>query len=351
MPQCIMARNGLHFLVEDYEPPPLGPQEVRVQVEFAAPKHGTERKIMTASPFARKRWDPALRLFRELPTVGTPDGPPPMTIRPVGNMVVGTVIQVGDQVAAWRPGDRVFGYGPICQIHQGPATAFYPLDDLAPADAVCVDPAHVAFVAVRDGNVRVGDDVAVFGLGAIGLMAVQIARAGGANRVLAVDPVPIRRAAAAAVGADVVLDSATGDVGVAIKEATDGHGVDVTVETSGNAGALHQAIRALRQCGTVVHVPFGPHGAAELYLDEEFHHNRITIVGSQAWAGWANPDRSHPLWTHDRAFQATIRLFRNGLISGGPVVTPVVDFADAVDALEQTFADPSESIKLGVRLR
>ena len=47
--------------------------------------------------------------------------------------------------------------------------------DLAPEAAVCVDPAHVAFVAIRDGNVRLGDWVAVFGMGAIGLLAVQAA--------------------------------------------------------------------------------------------------------------------------------------------------------------------------------
>ncbi len=43
-----------------------------------------------------------------------------------------------------------------------------------------MDPAHVAFVAMRDGNVRLGDDVAVFGLGAIGLLTVQAAHAAGA---------------------------------------------------------------------------------------------------------------------------------------------------------------------------
>ena len=67
------------------------------------------------------------------------------------------------------------------------------LGQLTPEAAVCIDPAHVAVVAVRDGNVRLGDRVAVFGLGAIGLLTVQAARASGAERVMAVDPLDTRR--------------------------------------------------------------------------------------------------------------------------------------------------------------
>ncbi|MCB0158008.1 MAG: hypothetical protein KDD83_07740, partial [Caldilineaceae bacterium] len=97
-------------------------------------------------------------------------------------------------------------------------------------------------------------------------------------------------------------------------------------------------------------VPFGPHGAIHLNMDEEFHHNRITIIGSQASAYWRNPDRDHPRWTPARAFAATIDCFRRGLLTGAPIVTPIVPFADAVPALEAAFTDPSRAIKLGVKM-
>ena len=307
MPRKIVARQGPTFHLIEYDLPPLGEHDVRVAVEFAAPKHGTEFKGLTNSPFGRKRWDPELRLF-------LPDESeiPPATPfeRNVGNMVVGTITETGTIVDRFQVGDRVFGYGPICEVHQAPEDRWYPLGDLTAADAVSVDPAHVAFVAIRDGNVRIGDDVVVYGLGAIGLMAVQIARAAGARRVFGVDPMAIRRDYAEAHGADSAFDPLACDAALAIKLATDKAGVDVALDTSGNSRALHDAIRAIRQCGTVVAVAFGPHDNRHLHLDEEFHHNRPTIIGSQAWSGWENPDRGYPLWTHERAYDATIDLFR-----------------------------------------
>jgi threonine dehydrogenase-like Zn-dependent dehydrogenase len=126
-------------------------------------------------------------------------------------------------------------------------------------------------------------------------------------------------------------------------------GVDVAIETSGSDRALHDSIRCLRQCGTVVHVAWGPTAAAHLHLDEEFHINRPLIVGSQAWAGWENPDRSYPRWDHARAYAAAIELFRAGLLSGAGMVEPSVPFADAPAALHAIMASPETTIKVGVR--
>ncbi|HLI47840.1 MAG TPA: zinc-binding alcohol dehydrogenase [Chthonomonas sp.] len=344
MPKEIVTKTGEAFWFREYTLPPLQKDEVRVQVTFAAPKHGTELKAITGSVFDRKRWDKTLRIFlpKEEPAL-------PPTERTIGNMVVGTVIKVGANVERWKLGDLVFGYGPVREIHQAKETHWHALDTLSPSDAVCVDPAHVAFVAIRDGNIRVGDDVAIFGLGAIGQMAVQIAKAAGANAIFGVDPLAIRRDCAELYGATATFDPTACDVGLAIKQATNGCGVDVSVETSGSASALHQAIRCLRQCGTVVHVPWGPQNATDLHLDEEFHLNRPTIVGSQAWEGWGNPDRSHPLWTPQRAFEATIELFRKKLLSGAGVVNPILSFADAPAALADLFHHPEQTIKVGIR--
>jgi threonine dehydrogenase-like Zn-dependent dehydrogenase len=208
---------------------------------------------------------------------------------------------------------------------------------------------HVALVAVRDGKVRIGDTVAVYGLGAIGLQAVQIARAGGAYRVFAVDPFALRRDFAAVHGADGAFDPTACDAALEIKRATDGAGVDVAIETSGSGAALQDAIRCNRQCGTIVHVPWGPHDCSALHLDEEFHLNRPTMIASQAV--WDNPDRDHPLWTRQRCYEAAIELFRRGKATGKGVVTPVVDFEEAPSVLPLMFQRPEETIKIGVSFR
>lgn len=345
MPWEIVTQDGSAFVRRLYELEPLGPRDVRVRVLFASPKHGTELHALTGSAFDTKRWDPELRIFLASDEARSTASAP---WRRVGNMVVGEVEECGSEVARWKVGDRVFGYGPIREEHQAEEGHWYPLENIAPEAAVCVDPAHVAFVAVRDGRIRIGDHVAVFGLGAIGLMAVEIARASGARRVIAVDPSGLRRDCALALGADTAVDPAAGDVGLAMKLLTDRQGVDVAIETSGSAAALHEAIRGLRKCGTVVHVPWGPRDCSSLRLDEEFHLNRPTIVGSQAWEGWECPDRDHPLWTHQRAFEATIELFQSKVVSGKGIVTPVVPFAEAADALSQYLARPDQAIKIGV---
>jgi threonine dehydrogenase-like Zn-dependent dehydrogenase len=342
MPREIVTTDGRSFRYREYQLPALGEREIRLRVEFAAPKHGTEAHALTGSVFGRKQWDPELRLF--LPR-GEPETGPPVE-RGIGNMVVGTVTAAGGDVARFRAGERVFGYGPVREEHQGDADRFWPLEGLSEVDAVCSDPAHVALVAVRDGNIRVGDHVGVFGLGAIGLLAVQVARVGGARRVFAVDPAPLRRYHALAHGAEAAFDPRGADAALAIKLATGKQGVDVALETSGSAAALQDAIRCLRQCGTVVHVPWGPKDASALRLDEEFHLNRPTLVGSQAV--WNNPDRSHPLWNQQRAQDAAIELLRSGLVTGAGIVTPIVPFGDAAAALGELLHAPEQAIKLGV---
>jgi threonine dehydrogenase-like Zn-dependent dehydrogenase len=348
MPRRIVTQDGTRFWIAEYELPPLGPKEVRVKVTFASPKHGTEAQSITGNVFQNKKWDPELRLF--LPRDMPPAPQEPRT-RGIGNVIVGIVTEVGTEVTRFAPGDPVFGSGQICEMHQASEDKLRPMHNLTPVDAVCTEPGHVAFVAVRDGNIRIGDDVAVYGLGAIGLLAVQIAKAGGAHRVYGVDPVAARRDYAAAHGADNVFDPLACDAALEIKYATDKKGVDVAIETSGNARALHDSIRCIRQCGTIVHVPWGPKDGTHLHLDEEFHHNRPTIVGSQAWAGWGNPDRSHPLWDEPRAYQATIDLFRTGRITGEGIVTPIVSFEDAPEALTTIFIASDRSIKVGVDVR
>lgn len=358
VPRQIVTEDGAIFRFQGYELPEPGPRELRVRVEFAAPKHGTEAHVLSGSAFDRKRWDSDLRLFLPRPEEeedAAAAQPPPTTGRGIGNLVVGTVSAVGAEVTRFAVGDRVFGKGTIREEHQADEAQWHSMERLSDEDAVCADPAHVALVAVRDGNIRIGDTVAVYGLGAIGLMAVQIARAGGARRVYGVDPIALRRARAEAGGAeargaaDKAFDPLACDAALEIKRATGGKGVDVSLETSGNGRALHDAIRCIRQCGTVVHVPWGPKVATDLHLDEEFHLNRPTLIGSQAWSGWGNPDRSHPLWDADRAYQTAIELFRDGLITGKGIVTPIVPFAEAPDALRAIFTRPETTIKMGVR--
>ncbi len=152
----------------------------------------------------------------------------------LGNICVGEISELGDGVRDLELGQNVFRHGTFREEHVWPVEGVWVLPDgVSWKAAVCLDPADLALGAVHDGHVRIGDAVAVFGMGAIGLFAVQFARLAGAYPVIAVDPLEIRREAAVACGADLVLDPSACDVGLEIKKATGKRGADFVSSTAG----------------------------------------------------------------------------------------------------------------------
>src|SRR5690606_3832931 len=99
---------------------------------------------------------------------------------------------------------------------------------------------------------RLGDTVTVVGCGPIGLCLIQLARAAGATRVVALEPLAHRRQAATDLGADVVLDAADPDVGTRLAEATEGRGAHRVIEIAGTDDAVALAVEAARIGGTVM---------------------------------------------------------------------------------------------------
>ena len=95
---------------------------------------------------------------------------------------------------------------------------------------------------MHDASLKLGDRIAIFGLGTFGLLTVQLARMQGAGWIAASDPIADRRAFAERLGADLVLDPTATDVGLELRR-LDGVGVDVAVEFSGSLRA-----RSSRRC-------------------------------------------------------------------------------------------------------
>ena len=116
---------------------------------------------------------------------------------------------------------------------------------------MCPDIMSTGFAGAERGKVKIGDTVAVFALGPIGLCAVAGARLMGATTIIGVDTVAIRMAAAKKLGADHVLDFAAVDPVAEIMRLTDGRGVDVAIEALGTQGTFEAALRVLRPGGTL----------------------------------------------------------------------------------------------------
>ena len=115
---------------------------------------------------------------------------------------------------------------------------------------LCPDIMSTGFSAAEHGHVRLGDAVAVFAQGPLGLCATAGARLAGASVVIAVDSVPRRLEVARRMGADVVLNYKEQDVVAEIKRLTGG-GVDVAIEALGQSATFESALRSVRPGGTV----------------------------------------------------------------------------------------------------
>ncbi|MBK5259865.1 MAG: alcohol dehydrogenase catalytic domain-containing protein [Thermoanaerobaculia bacterium] len=124
-------------------------------------------------------------------------------------------------------------------------------DDLADDQVLLLtDIASTGISGAESGKVTLGDQVAVFALGPIGLCAAIGARLLGAARVIGVDGDDARIAFAKRMGVDIVLDYRKVDVVAEIRRIT-GSGADVAIEALGTQPTFENALRSLRPGGTL----------------------------------------------------------------------------------------------------
>jgi threonine 3-dehydrogenase len=243
--------------IERVEIPRVGPGDALVRVR-AASICGTDLHI-----YQWDRWS-ASRLK------------PPVTF---GHEFCGVVETVGDEVQGVRPGDFVsaemhvncghcrqcrLGQPHICQnlkiigIDQDgcfaefvrvPAGNVWKVDPAIPEHyAAILDPLGNAVHTVLAGEIA-GQTVAVTGCGPIGCMAIAVAKACGCSTTFALEVNPHRLALAKTFGADLALNPKAGNPVLRVLEATDGAGVDVLLEMSGNPAAIQQGFQMLRAGG------------------------------------------------------------------------------------------------------
>jgi threonine 3-dehydrogenase len=201
---------------------------------------------------------------------------PPLTL---GHEFCGVVERVGDEVTAVMAGDFVsaemhvncghchqcrLGEAHICQnlriigIDQDgafaeyvkiPASNIWKLDPAIPEHyGAILDPLGNAVHTVLAGPIA-GQTALVTGCGPIGLMSIAVAKACGSSTVFATETNEKRRAMAKKMGADMVLNPAGEDAVARILAETNGTGVDVLLEMSGNPAAIQQGFKALRAGG------------------------------------------------------------------------------------------------------
>lgn len=172
-------------------------------------------------------------------------------------------------MGGWRFGNTIDGSQAEYLLVPDAMTNLAPIPDSLTDEQVlmCPDIMSTGFSGAESGKVRIGDVVAVFAQGPIGLCATAGARLMGATTIIGVDSVPARMEIARKMGADHVVDFTKSDPVDEIMRLTDGRGVDVAIEALGRPETFEAALRVLRPGGTLsslgvysgdLKIPLGP---------------------------------------------------------------------------------------------
>jgi len=156
-------------------------------------------------------------------------------------------------LGGWRLGNTIDGCQAEYVLVPNAIANLTPIPDHLTDEQVlmCPDIMSTGFAGAEMGDVRIGDTVAVFALGPIGLCAVAGAKLKGATKIIGVDTVPARLDAAKKLGCDHVIDFEAADPVAEIMRLSGGRGVDVAIEALGTQNTFQSALRVLRPGGTL----------------------------------------------------------------------------------------------------
>ncbi|MCX8130603.1 MAG: galactitol-1-phosphate 5-dehydrogenase [Clostridia bacterium] len=278
-----------------------------------------------------------------------------------GHEFCGEIAEVGAEVRDYKKGDRVavapmlpcftcefcqqgnYGQcdsynflgsrtdGAFAQYVKAPARNLIRMpDSVSFMEGAAIEPAAVTLHGMRKVGVNVGDTVAVLGCGAIGLFAIQFAKIMGATNVIAVDIAADKLELADKIGADRCINALEGDVVQAIKDATDGKGVNVAVETAGVSLTQEQCLRIAKKQGRVLYL--GTAHRDVVIPPKSFEcivRNEITIVG--AWNSYSAPFPGVE-------WHATLEYIKAGSLKINPLITHTV----SLDKAPQVFNELAE---------
>jgi (R,R)-butanediol dehydrogenase/meso-butanediol dehydrogenase/diacetyl reductase len=324
---------------EDVPEPSPGPGQLKIRVKMAG-ICGTDLKEYTDGP--------CMIASEKAPII-------------LGHEYVGEVVELGKGVTGFKVGDRVTGVGywfcgqcyyckrsmyNLClnagftgltvdgcmaEYLLAPTYSVYRLPDSVSDEAgALVEPLAVAIHAIRQGNVRPGDRVAIVGAGTIGLCTLLAARAAGVAEVYVVGKHRGRTEIALAMGATAVINPNDSNPVDVIKDLTDGLGVDISFECVGRPDTPQICIDLTRRGGTIVITGVFEEPATIDFFGVMF--NEKTIVGS-------------PIYVHEG--KTAVALLADKRIEPGRLITSKVPLKDAVAmGFEKLITNKEKDVKI-----
>lgn len=220
--------------------------------------------------------------------------------------------------------------GAFAEITMVDERMVYPIpDSMSYEQAAIVEPAAMVVHAIRSSRLRVGDSIAVFGAGPIGLLIVEAARAAGASDIIVVETSAVRREHALKMGASLAINPAAEDPVATIAARTSG-GVEVAFEASGVKRALSAAIAATTFDGQVVVVSVWEGDA--IIEPNQFVFNEKSLLG---------------ILGNCNNFPETIALISSGMLRVDSLITRRIGLDDLVaDGFDALLGTTKEHVKI-----
>lgn len=270
--------------VVDFPEQPLGPEDVRVRVAYAA--------ICGSDPHLAEGFfgtDVPIGLGHEISGV----------IEALGERATRTGLKVGDRVAGnflrfcgtcgpCRDGKQQFCE--FIQDYNRPGMAetvtwhesqVYKLpENVSLLKGCLLEPTSVAVRIADKTNIRVGDRVAICGGGPIGQLALQMMKMNGATSLTLIEPIAERREMALRHGADFVIDPIAENQGERADAITDGRGYDIVIDASGSPRAVKGLLDIAAKGATVIYGAMYPHDfEMPLNLSDYLYLKELTLTG------------------------------------------------------------------------
>lgn len=263
---------------------------------------------------------------------------------PLGYSLAGRVLEVGSNMSGLNVGDRVAcggaGYANHSEINYVPKNLMVKIPDgVDDIDASFVTVGAIALQGVRQTEPKLGERVAVIGLGLLGQLTVQLLKANGC-KVIGSDVDPDKIALAKKLGADEACHA--GDLITKANEFSNGYGVDAVIiaaSTMSNQPVI-DAAEISRMRGRVVFL-----GMVGMDIPRnEYYKKEIDLRLSMAYGpGRYDPEyeekgNDYPFdlvrWTEQRNFEAFLGLIDEGKITPKEILTHEFDFDNAMDAYD-----------------
>ena len=361
MKQVVQRLRDGRIEVMDVPPPSVAPSSVLVENAYSLISAGTERAKVELGESslvakARRRPQDVARVVSRARREGLLTTYRMVRDRleapsPLGYSCAGTVSFVGELAEGFAVGDCVAcggaGFANHASVVAVPHTLCARVPDGVPLEWACfATVGAIALQGVRQAEARVGDRVAVVGLGLVGLLTVQILRASGCH-VLGMDVSPPRADLATRLGASVSLALGRDDVDSATRGFTDDIGFDEVIITASTESSepVRLAGRVSRDRGTVVVVgDVGMDVPRASYYEKELQLRLSRSYGPGRYdAMYEETGIDYPVgyvrWTEQRNMQEFLSLLGSGAVDVAQLVSRTYDVDSAPDAYASLFTE------------